>query len=88
MKILSWISIVMIACALLCGLWMKFAPGDKDVNFHAMLSIATILVCFVTIVLYIIKVKSYDTALHRVKVALCPFERCVLKKRRRLRPFC
>ena len=76
MKILSWISIVMIACALLCGLWMKFAPGDKDVNFHAMLSIATILVCLVTIVLYIIKVKSYDTAPRRVKVALCPFERC------------
>ncbi len=58
MKILSWISIVMIACALLCGLWMKFALGDKDVNFHAMLSIATILVCLVTIVLYIIKAKS------------------------------
>ena len=58
MKILSWISIVMIACALLCGLWMKFVPGDKDVNFHAMLSIATILVCLVTIVLYIIKAKS------------------------------
>lgn len=54
MKILSWISIVMIACALRCGLWMKFAPGDKDVNFHAMLSIATILICLVTIMLYMI----------------------------------
>jgi len=58
MKILGTISIVAIACTLICGLWMKFGPGEKDVNFHAMLSIGTILLCLVTIILYMIKLKG------------------------------
>lgn len=57
MKLFGWISIVLIACTMLCGLWMKFGPGEKDANFHAMLSIGTILVCLVTIVLYMFKIK-------------------------------
>lgn len=57
MKILSWISIILIACALLCGLWMKFGPGEKDAGFHAMLSIVTLLVCLVTVILYLIKMR-------------------------------
>ncbi len=57
MKILGWVSIILIACTLLCGLWMRFGPGEKDVNFHAMLSIITILVCLVTIILYMIRIK-------------------------------
>lgn len=57
MKILGWVSIVMIVCTLICGLWMKFAPGEKDVNFHMMLSIVSILVSLVTIVIYMIKMK-------------------------------
>ena len=57
MKVLSWISIIMIACALLCGLWMKFAPGDNDANFHAMLSIATLVVCLITIILFMIRLR-------------------------------
>ncbi len=55
MKILGWISIILIACTLLCGLWMKFASGEKDANFHAMLSIVTILVCLITIILYMLR---------------------------------
>lgn len=58
MKILGVISVIAIACTLLCGLWMKFGPGEKDANFHAMLSIGTILLCLVTIILYMIKIKS------------------------------
>ena len=57
MKVLSWCSIVLIACTLLCGLWMRFAPGEKDVNFHAMLSIAALCVCAVTIILYMMKAR-------------------------------
>lgn len=57
MKILGIISVIAIACTLICGLWMKFGPGEKDVDFHAMLSIGTILLCFVTIILYMIKIK-------------------------------
>jgi Mg2+ and Co2+ transporter CorA len=57
MKVLGWISIILIACTLLCGLWMKFAPGEKDVNFHVILSISTILVCLITIILYMIKIR-------------------------------
>ena len=58
MKILGIISIILIACAMLCGLWMKFGPGEKDANFHAMLSIGTLLCCLVTIILYMIKIKG------------------------------
>lgn len=58
MKILGIASIVMIACTMICGLWMKFRPGEKDTNFHAMLSIGTILLCLVTIILYMIKIKG------------------------------
>lgn len=57
MKMLGWGSIILIACTLLCGLWMKFGPGEKDTNFHAMLSIATLLFSLVTIILYMIKLK-------------------------------
>lgn len=55
MKILGWISIILIACALICGLWMKFTPGEKDTRFHATLSIITILFCLITIVVYMVK---------------------------------
>lgn len=57
MKILSWSSIVLIACTLLCGLWMKFAPGEKDVNFHAMLSTITLCICAATIILSMIRAR-------------------------------
>ncbi|MGN6715557.1 hypothetical protein [Anaerocolumna jejuensis] len=58
MKILGIFSIVAIAFTLLCGLWMKFGPGEKDVNFHAALSIGTMLLCLVTIILYMLKIKG------------------------------
>jgi len=62
MKILGIISIILIACAMLCGLWLKFAPRpdnfQEGANFHAMLSIGTLLFCLVTIILYMIKIKG------------------------------
>jgi len=62
MKILGIISIILIACTLICGLWMKYGPVanavEKDTNFHAMLSIGTLLFCLVTIIIYMIKIKG------------------------------
>jgi cytochrome b561 len=59
MKILGWISIILIACSMLCGLWLKYAPKPENyqegVNFHAMLSISTLLICLLTIILYMVK---------------------------------
>jgi len=57
MKALGWITIILIASTLLCGLWMKFAPGEKDVNFHAMMSIATMAVCLITIIVFLARTK-------------------------------
>ena len=56
MAFLGYMSVFMIACSLLCGLWMKFKPGKKDVNFHAVLSIATLLMCLITIIVYLNKI--------------------------------
>ncbi len=58
MKFLGIISIIAIACTLICGFWMKYGPGEKDVNFHMVLSAGTILLCLVTIVVYMIKLKG------------------------------
>jgi len=58
MKILAWISIFLCACSILCGLWMKFGPGDKDVSFHAILILITLAVCLVTIILFLVMGKS------------------------------
>lgn len=55
MKIVGTVTIIVIACTLLCGLWMKFGPGEKDVNFHAMLSIVALILCLVTIIMYMTK---------------------------------
>jgi len=57
MKVLGWISIILIACTLLCGLWMKFAPGEKDVNFHAIISITTIAICLITVIVFMIRMR-------------------------------
>jgi hypothetical protein len=57
MIILGWISIILIACTLLCGLWMLFSSGEKDAKFHAILSISTIVFCLITIILYMAKIK-------------------------------
>lgn len=55
MAFLGYISIFLIACAILCGLWMKFKPDNNDVNFHAGLSMVTLVVCLVTIITYLVK---------------------------------
>jgi len=54
MKFLGIGSIVLILCALICGIWMKTHPGS-DANFHAGLSILTLIVCLITIVTFMAK---------------------------------
>ena len=55
LKVLGWSSIVFLVCTAICALWMQFAPGEKDVHFHAMLSMIAIVISFVTIICYMIK---------------------------------
>jgi Mg2+ and Co2+ transporter CorA len=57
MKVLSIITIIFLVSTLICGLWMKFAPEgtNPDVNFHAVLSIVTIILSMVTIILHMRK---------------------------------
>ncbi|WP_438435450.1 hypothetical protein [Gorillibacterium sp. sgz500922] len=52
MRALAILSIVAIGLTILCGLWMKWGPGPKDANFHALLSFGTLLLCLVTIILF------------------------------------
>lgn len=56
MKILGILSIILIVCSLICGLWMKFKPVEGDVNFHSKLSIGTLVMCMVTIIIYMVKI--------------------------------
>lgn len=58
MKILGIITLIMLACTLLCGLWMKFGPGEKDAGFHGMLSVATVILCIITVIFFMIKIPS------------------------------
>ena len=55
MRILGIFTLVMLACTLLCGLWMKFGRGEKDAGFHGMLSVLTVLLSMVTIVAFLLK---------------------------------
>lgn len=55
MKALGIVSIILIVCALICGLWMKTHPQGYDVNFHIWLPIAALVSALVTIVLFLLK---------------------------------
>lgn len=55
MKALGIVSIILIVCALICGLWMKTHPQGYDVNFHIWLSIAALVSALVTILLFLFK---------------------------------
>ena len=55
MKALEIVSIILIVCALICGLWMKIYPQGYDVNFHIWLSIAALVSDLVTILLFLFK---------------------------------
>lgn len=54
MRILSIITLIFLACTLLCGLWMKFGPGEKDAGFHMVLSLVSVILSICTIVLYLV----------------------------------
>lgn len=55
MIILAWVSILLLACTILCGLWMKFGPGEKNAAFHGILSFAAVLTALVTIILFMVR---------------------------------
>lgn len=57
LKLLSIFTLIMLACTILCGLWMKFGPGEKDARFHMILSLASVILSIVTITIYLFTTK-------------------------------
>ena len=55
MKALGIVSVILIVCALICGLWMKIHPQGYDVNFHIWLSVVALASALVTILLFLFK---------------------------------
>lgn len=54
LKVLGGVSILLIICMFICGIWVKSHPVD-DIGFHFKLGIATLLVSLVTIILFMMK---------------------------------
>lgn len=55
LKIIGVVSILLLICTIICGLWIKFHPVGNDLNFHFKLSIITVILSLVTIILFMIK---------------------------------
>lgn len=53
-KILGVISIVLLICTIICGLWIKSNP-ISDLKFHFTLSLSTVLISLITIILFMFK---------------------------------
>jgi Mg2+ and Co2+ transporter CorA len=54
LKILGSISILLLICTIICGLWVRFHP-QEDMQFHFVLSLLTVAFALVTIILFMIK---------------------------------
>jgi hypothetical protein len=52
LKLMGGISILLLVCTLICGLWIRVHPSG-DVRFHATLSITAVVVALITIVLFL-----------------------------------
>lgn len=55
MKLMGILSIILIVCSMICGVWMYLNPGQGSVRFHAGLSGSAMVISLVSIVLYMIK---------------------------------
>lgn len=54
LKIMGIVSILLLLCTIICGLWIKAHPEGNDLNFHSILSLASVLVSLITIILFMI----------------------------------
>ncbi len=54
LKIMGGISILLLICTIICGLWIRFHP-QEDMQFHFVLSLATVVISLLTIVLFMLK---------------------------------
>ncbi|MFV0516592.1 MAG: hypothetical protein ACK5MV_04285 [Aminipila sp.] len=54
LKIMGGISIILLICTIICGLWIRFHP-QEDMQFHFVLSLATVVISLLTIVLFMLK---------------------------------
>lgn len=54
LKIMGGVSILLLTCTIICGLWIRFHP-QEDTQFHFVLSLATVVISLLTIVLFMLK---------------------------------
>ena len=54
LKFLGGVSILLLLCTIICGLWVHAHP-QEDMRFHFTLSLITVVVALVTIILFMIK---------------------------------
>lgn len=54
LKIMGSISILLLVCTTICGVWIKFHPQD-DIQFHFLLSLTTVGISLLTIILFMMK---------------------------------
>lgn len=57
LKLFGGISILLLVCTLICGFWIKANPGE-GLEFHGMLSSVSVIFALVTIILFLLKMKS------------------------------
>lgn len=55
MKLLGIVTMIVIACAFICGMWMKANPGQGSLTFHSAISMAAMGLAALTILLYMLK---------------------------------
>ncbi|SDO14607.1 hypothetical protein [Acetanaerobacterium elongatum] len=55
LKITGILSVALLACTILCGLWLRFHPVE-DKSFHFQLSLVSVIVAFITMVLFLVNI--------------------------------
>lgn len=63
-NLLGIVSIILLCCTLLCGLWVGSHP-ISDLKFHAMLSAISVVIAIITQMIFMFKCKFCVN--HRVK---------------------
>ena len=54
-NLMGIISIVLLVCTIICGLWIKFHPKGNDMRFHFKLSLLAVIISLLTIILFMFK---------------------------------
>lgn len=57
LKLFGGIAILLLVCTLICGFWVKANPGE-GLEFHGMFSTVSVIFALITIILFLLKMKS------------------------------